>query len=92
MILGGKVESHSFTVCVSLQHTLYTFLLLYYICQSLSCGEGLGDCSVYWKLNPHHQTMRSGPRKSDYGNLKDIIFSILPLFTFILFGNAQGHP
>ena len=39
MILGGKVESHSFTVCVSLQHTLYTFLLLYYICQSLSCGR-----------------------------------------------------
>lgn len=31
MILGGKVESHSFTVCVSLEHILYTFLLLYYI-------------------------------------------------------------
>ena len=31
MILGGKVESHSFTVYVSLEHTLYTFLLLFFI-------------------------------------------------------------
>lgn len=35
--------------------------------------------------------MRSGPGKSCSRNLKAIIFSTLPLFTFILFGNAQGH-
>lgn len=54
MILGGKVESHSFTQCVSIEHTLYTVLFLHYVSQSLSCGEGLGDCSVHWKLNPRH--------------------------------------
>lgn len=72
MILG-KVESHSFTVCVSSGSTYYTLSCFFTTSPEALVGWG-GPGWLFCVLNPHHQTMRSGPHKAIMEISKTLFF------------------